>query len=189
MRQDAASTLKMKTTLKQIGIILLISGVVSFLANSVHPRKIPWVQNWSNQVEAKAKKTGIKVIPLSVALQKFQSLEDAIFIDARSAKEFEAGHISGAISIPFQSLEEQFPMVGSLIDSGQELIVYCLNRECDDSLMLATELQAMGAENLVLYIDGFEVWKKYGGATSSSPGSEQGVDNEDVVPPIRDMGQ
>ncbi|MDF7798703.1 rhodanese-like domain-containing protein [Pontiellaceae bacterium B1224] len=154
----------MKTILKQIGIILLISGVVSFLANSVHPRKIPWVQSWSNQVEAKAKQNGIKVIPLSVALQKFQSLEEpATFVDARSVDEFEAGHIPGALSIPFQSLEEEFPMIGSLIDSGQELIVYCQNRECDDSLLLAMELQAMGAENLVLYIDGFEVWQKYGG--------------------------
>jgi rhodanese-related sulfurtransferase len=158
----------MKTTLKQIGAILLISGVVSFLANSVHPRKIPWVQAWSNHVEAKAKKSGIKVIPLSVALQKFQSLEEpAIFIDARAPDEFAAGHIPGALSVPFQSLEELFPIIGSLIDSGQELIVYCKNRECDDSLMLATELQAMGAENLTLFVDGFEVWQHYGGSTEA----------------------
>ena len=152
----------MKTTLKQIGIILLFSGVVSFLANSVHPRKIPWVQSWSNHVEAKARKAGISVIPLSVALQKFQSLE-ATFLDARPADEFETGHISGALSLPFQSLEESFQTIGKLLDSSKELIVYCTNRECDDALLLATELQAMGAENLVLYIDGFELWKKHGG--------------------------
>lgn len=168
----------MKTTLKQIGIILLFSGVVSFLANSVHPRKIPWVQNWSNHTEAKAKTNGIKVIPLSVALQKFQSLENGTFIDARPRDEFERGHIPSAISLPFQTLEEQFPMIGSLIDSSRELIVYCNNRDCDDSLMLALELQAMGAENLTLFVDGFEVWEKYGGATSSSP-----VDSEDTIPP------
>ena len=45
-------------------------------------------------------------------------------------------------------------------------------------LLLAAELQAMGAESLTLYIDGFEVWKKYGGATSSSP-----ADIADTVPP------
>ena len=157
----------MKPVLKQIVAILLISGVVSFLVNCVHPRKIPWVQQWSNHIEAKAKKNGIKVIPFSVALQKFQSLENIAFIDARSAEEFEAGHITGAISVPLQSLEEQFPILGNLIDSGKELIVYCKNRTCDDSLMLALELKAMGAENLALYIDGFEVWHKYGGATEA----------------------
>jgi rhodanese-related sulfurtransferase len=167
----------MTVTLKRIGIILLVCGMVAVIANSVHPRNIPWVQNWSNHIEAKAKRNGIKVIPLSVALRKFQSLEDVAFIDARSVEEFEAGHIAGAVSVPFQSLEEQFPMIGSLIDSGQELIVYCKNRECDDSLMLAFELKAMGAENLMLYIDGFEIWHKYGG-TSEAGGP----------PAVRDAG-
>lgn len=153
----------MKTTCKQIGIILLVSGFFALIANVVHPRKIPWVQDWSNHVEAKARKAGIRMIPLSVALIKFQSLE-AVFIDARSREEFAAGHIPRALSVPFQTLDQQFPMLGSLMDSGRELIVYCSNRDCDDGLMLAKELQAMGAANLLLYIDGFEAWEKYGGA-------------------------
>ncbi|MEE9367583.1 MAG: rhodanese-like domain-containing protein [Pontiella sp.] len=158
----------MNPTIKRIGVILLVSGVVAWVANSVHPRKIPWVQDWSGQVEAKAKKQKIKVIQLSVALQKYSSSE-CVFIDARSATEFSVGHILGAVSIPFQSLEEQFPTIITLLDSGKELVIYCQNRDCDDSLMLAMALQAMGASNLVLYVDGFELWKKYGGATSSSP--------------------
>jgi rhodanese-related sulfurtransferase len=153
----------MAPSFKRTGTILLVSGVVAVVANSVHPRKIPWVQNWSNHVEAKARKAGIKAIPLSVALEKFQALE-SIFIDARPAPEFGRGHIPGAVSIPFQSLEEQFPILGNLVDSGKKLVVYCQNRECDDSLLLAIELQAMGASNLVLYVDGFELWEKYGGA-------------------------
>ncbi len=31
------------------------------------------------------------------------------------------------------------------------------------AIMLAMELQAMGCSNLVLYIDGFELWEKHGG--------------------------
>ena len=50
--------------------------------------------------------------------------------------------------------------------------------------MLATELQAMGAENLTLYIDGFEVWKKYGGASSILPESVRAVDGVEPVPPV-----
>ena len=76
-------------------------------------------------------------------------------------------HISGAISVPFQSLEELFVTIGELIDSGKELVVYCKNRECDDSLMLAIELQAIGCSNLVLYVDGFELWEEYVGAVET----------------------
>jgi len=153
----------MKTTLRQIGMILLVSGFCALAANLVHPRQIPWVQDWSRHVEAKARTQSIKVIPFSVALQKFQALE-SIFVDARQANEFSAGHISGAVSLPFQSLEDHFDVVSQLIDSGKELVVYCKNRECDDSLMLAIELQAMGAEDLVLYVDGFALWEKHDGA-------------------------
>ena len=61
-------------------------------------------------------------------------------------------------------LEEEFDVIVTLLDSGKELVIYCQNRDCDDSLLLATALQAMGTSNLVLYVDGFELWKKHGGA-------------------------
>jgi rhodanese-related sulfurtransferase len=163
---EASSTI-MKTSCKQIGLILLVSGFLALIANSVHPRKIPWVQDWSRHVEAKAAKRRIKVIPLSVALRKFQ-LAESVFIDARPPEEFEAGHIPGAISVPFQSMDEHFKTLGRLIDSGRELVLYCKNRECDDALLLATELQAMGAGSPVLYVDGFELWKKHGGAVEAA---------------------
>ena len=167
----------MSTILRRIGIILLVSGVVTVVANRLHPRRIPWVQDWSKQVEAQAAKQDIKVIPLTVALERFRSGE-SLFVDARSADHFAKGHISGAVSVPFEQFDELFPVIVDLIDSGRELVVYCSNRECDDALLLAIELRAMGCSNAVLYIDGFEVWQTYGGATSSSP-----MDRGAAVPP------
>jgi len=142
---------------------MLVSGFLALVANTVHPRKIPWVQDWSNLVEGKAREAGIKVVPLSVALNKHR-MGQSVFIDARPAKEFAAGHISGAVSVPFQELDDHFFTLGQLVDAGKELVPYCKNRDCDDGLMLAKELQAMGAGNVVLYIDGFELWAKHGGA-------------------------
>ncbi len=152
----------MKSTTQRIGTILLAGGVLAGVVNGVHPRRIPWVQDWSRYVESRAAKQKIPVIPLSVALKKFQDSE-AVFVDARPAEEFTAGHVPGAVSIPFQSLEDFFPTLGKLADSGKELVVYCSNRECDDGLLLATELRSMGAERLLLFVDGFDLWKKYGG--------------------------
>ena len=57
----------MKTTPKQIGIILLVSGFLALIANSLHPRKIPWVQDWSHQVEKRARRGNIPAIPFAVA--------------------------------------------------------------------------------------------------------------------------
>ncbi len=166
----------MKTTAKQTVVILLASAVLAVVANRVHPRRIPWVQDWTRQVEDQAVKQNIKVIPLTVALGKFHSGE-ALFVDARSADHFAQGHISGAVSVPFERFDELFPFIVDLIDSGRELVVYCTNRECDDALLLASMLKELGGSNTGLYIDGFEFWQKHGGATSSSP-----VDREDAVP-------
>ena len=152
----------MKATAKQIGYILLVSGVVAVVANSVHPRRIPWMQDWSMQVETQAEEQGIQVIPLSDALGKFHSAE-AVFVDARPADHYARGHIPGAVSVPFDQFDAFFPVIIDLIDSGRELVVYCTDRECDDALLLATELQHMEYSNVVLYVDGFEFWKKHGG--------------------------
>jgi rhodanese-related sulfurtransferase len=169
----------MKAIAKQIGAILFIGGVAALLANTVHPRRIPWVQDWSIHAEAKARQAGVKVVPLSVALQKFQEGQ-AVFIDARPAKEFREGRIPGAVSVPFQNLDDHFLVLGELVDSGKELVLYCKSRGCDDGLMLAKELQAMGATKLVLYIDGFELWEKHGGAV------EQNRDQRSRLQPATD---
>jgi rhodanese-related sulfurtransferase len=149
-------------TFRNILAILFAAALVAAVANLVHPRKIPWVQDWSSHIEAKAKKLGIKVVPLSTALRK-HGAPGTVFIDARPAAEFAAGHVAGALSVPMQSLGEHFETVGELIDSGQELVVYCRSRDCDDALALLIELRAIGAERLVFYVDGFAAWKKYGG--------------------------
>lgn len=148
----------MSATLKRIGIILLLSGVVAVVANMVHPRHIPWAQSWSNHVEARARKAGIKVIPLSVALEI-----QAQFIDVRSREKFDRGHIPDALSIPLGNWEDSFLALASHVEAKAPMVFYCSNRACDDALLLALEVQQFGGTNIVLYVDGFELWEQHGG--------------------------
>jgi rhodanese-related sulfurtransferase len=149
----------MKATLKQIGIILLVSGFLAFIANTLHPRRLPWVQDWSNHVEARARQAGIRAIPFSVALDA----TEAQFIDVRPHAAFDQGHIPGALSIPLDEWEESYLQLADWVESETPLTLYCSSRECDDALTLALLIQEFGGTQLVLYIDGFEVWEKYGG--------------------------
>ncbi|MBN2163742.1 MAG: rhodanese-like domain-containing protein [Pontiellaceae bacterium] len=153
----------MKTTIRQIGLILFVSGFLAVLANTVHPRKIPWVQDWSHQVESRAKDLRIRVVPFSGA-KKLHADEEALFVDARSETDYTAGHIPDAVSLPFEALDEHFEQIMEWTDSDQELVVYCSNRECDDALLLSAELKSMGVSNLTLFIDGFDSWKTFGEA-------------------------
>ena len=131
------------------------------VANLVHPHRIPWVQDWSNYVEAKAVQAGIEVIPLGLALSLHEAGEHW-FVDARSAMEFEKGHIPKALCLPFEDLDNQFQALEQVLESDVPLVVYCTHRECDDALLLAIELRDMGRSNLLYYVDGFELWEESG---------------------------
>ncbi len=148
----------MGTTLKRAGMILLVSGVVAVVANTVHPRRIPWVQSWSNHVEARAREAGVRVMPLSVALEA-----RARFVDARPREEFERGRIPAALSVPLGEWEDAFALLADLVESNGPMVLYCGNRDCDDALLLALEIQTFGGTNLFLYSDGFEAWEEHGG--------------------------
>lgn len=150
----------MKATAKQIGLLLLAAAALAVMANVVHPRRIPWVQDWSRQVEKQAEQRGVRMVSPAVALELFRS-GNVTFIDARPEAEFLNGHIPGAVSVPFGQLDEKIPQIMRLIDSGHVLVIYCSNRMCDDALLLAAEIKAMGGDAL-LFIDGFDSWAKHG---------------------------
>jgi rhodanese-related sulfurtransferase len=141
--------------------LMVVSLLLSLLINAIHPHGIPLVQDWSYYVESKARAAGIAVIPLGVAFSRYQS-GDGLFVDARKPEEYAAGHIPHAVSIPFNHLEEAFEALEVVFLSDRQIIVYCKNRECDDALGLAIELEAMGISNVLYYVDGFDRWEASG---------------------------
>ena len=151
----------MKIVRIQIIALLLLAGMLSGTANLFSPHRIPWVQDWSQRVEAKAREEGIPLISFSTAKKQLEQKE-TFFIDARPADDFRDAHILGAISLPFETIDDQFEQAIELIDSKKPLVVYCSNSECDDALYLALELKKMGAEKISLYLDGFDFWQTHG---------------------------
>jgi rhodanese-related sulfurtransferase len=158
----------MKPFTRQIGAILLTSAVLAVTANLVHPRRIPWVQRWDRYIEARAAEEKIEAVPLSKALD-FLFAGSHRFVDARSAKEYMQGRIKGAVSLPFNALAENLEALELVLGTKQPAVIYCRNRDCDDALMLALELRDMGKSNLVLYIDGYEIWQEAGAPVEVRP--------------------
>ncbi len=151
----------MRAITKQIGTILLVSAVLAGVVNLVHPRQIPWIQDWSHQVEEQALQNGMKVIPVAMAVDLFE-MQAVLFVDARAPGEFNEGHIPGALNVPLQAWEDHLMMLFDYIEADTQLVVYCSNRTCDDALLLATELKKIGSD-VSLFIGGFDGWKKHGG--------------------------
>lgn len=72
---------------------------------------------------------------------------------------FEKEHIPGAINIPEEDVEDEFP---ERFEKDDEIIIYCASETCQAAPRVANKLQAMGYENVKEYEPGLEGWRARG---------------------------
>ncbi len=82
----------------------------------------------------------------------------AIFVDARTKKDYANGHIKGAINLPYDNFETE---VSHFIEPKErEIIVYCGSEDCNAGLMVAEDLIERGYTNVRVFEDGWAGWKE-----------------------------
>lgn len=103
---------------------------------------------------------GPKALGLDRALELYLG-GTAVFVDARMPDEFAAGHIPGAVNLPYDDLESHLDVLGFLPEDGL-VVTYCDGTECELSLELADELTAMGFNQVRVFFGGWEQWVEAG---------------------------
>lgn len=106
---------------------------------------------------------GIKLeIPLDEALRHHRE-QTAVFIDARSHRDYQKGHIKGSINISPQEPEDA--IVEKLVHLPKDLpiITYCDGITCQLSKDLAVKLIMHGFDNVRVLLDGWNRWLKANG--------------------------
>jgi rhodanese-related sulfurtransferase len=83
-------------------------------------------------------------------------------IDARLPAEFEAGHIEGAINIPYEKLPEYYEKLSAAVPLDAIVVCYCQSETCEDSENLAREMAFMGYTNVLRYKGGWDEWSLAG---------------------------
>jgi rhodanese-related sulfurtransferase len=86
----------------------------------------------------------------------------AIIIDARGESEYAAGHVRGALNIPYESFTEHYKELEEYVPMDATVICYCQSLTCDLSDRLAQELRLMGYEKVVLFRGGWQEWSEAG---------------------------
>ena len=79
------------------------------------------------------------------AKARMDSGDEIIVLDVRTQKEFDAGHIKGAILVPNETIIDKQPKL--LPDLDAEILVYC--RSGNRSAQAAKKLIAIGYTNVV----------------------------------------
>jgi rhodanese-related sulfurtransferase len=147
--------------LSKTAIILLVGTGVGLIYNVFSPSGIPFrtpVQpslpdqvGWSLHVE------GLRVT-LADAKQAFDRKE-ATFIDARSARDYVAGHIPGALNLPVSEFESRSREALKRLPRDIRIITYCSGEQCQSSVTLARVLiERLGYSRTQVFFDGWHAW-------------------------------
>jgi rhodanese-related sulfurtransferase len=104
--------------------------------------------------------------PLQVDLPlvaKLVAADAALVVDAREASEFAAGHIPGAVNVPFDDAYRNPGRLETLEPRGRPIVVYCSGGTCESSRMLAEMLvRDHGKRRVLVFEAGFPEWANSG---------------------------
>ena len=119
-----------------------------------------WSQKASSGVSgnAEAKPFGGIMTP-EKAKELLASEEGIVLLDVRTAEEFAAGHLPGAVNIDVESPD--FAAGIASLDPGKPYALYC--RSANRSKVAMTAMQAAGFTNLYDRAGGINAWKSAGG--------------------------
>src|SRR5690606_34718868 len=98
----------------------------------------------------------------------------AVFVDARNAEEFIAGHVENAMHLPPESFRGAMPRKAVDYLLGQVVVVYCGGGLCDASENVAKYLQqAQIPAEIYVFKDGYPAWAAAGFPTQTGPDTYQ----------------
>lgn len=103
--------------------------------------------------------TKINMIPIEKLLEMRLNEEEFTLIEVLAPRQYEKGHIPGAINIPLQALgrtaKEKF-------NPNDRLVVYCSSYICQASTNAAQKLVQLGFENVSDFSAGKAGWEQAG---------------------------
>lgn len=122
------------------------------------------LQTPSEAVSAAIQKDKLELVDYKYARSKLGSgmrwNTDALFIDARPDKKYNAGTIPSSIQIHDGDFDEQVSRIAN-VAKDKEIIVFCQGWDCVKSANTAAKLKKAGYSNVKLYQAGFPDWEKY----------------------------
>jgi rhodanese-related sulfurtransferase len=84
---------------------------------------------------------------------------DAVFIDARYARDFEAGHLEGALSVPVDANDVKRETAMAQVAKDARIVVYCQSAGCKFAEKVAIEFMRDGFSNVSIFKGGWSEWE------------------------------
>lgn len=91
---------------------------------------------------------------------KIETGEQFVLVDALPPMSFAHSHLPGAINLPPERVDGS--IAKRIPDKNVEIVVYCANPECEDSVDTARRLLALDYTNVRHYAGGKNGWRDAG---------------------------
>ena len=93
--------------------------------------------------------------------QKLERGDDFVLIDALAPMVYAHSHLPGAINMPPNAVDE-VRCAKRMPDLDVEIVVYCANAGCSDSVATGERLRELGYTNVRHYDGGKDEWRSLG---------------------------
>ena len=93
--------------------------------------------------------------------RKLDAGESFVLVDALAPMIYAHSHLPEAINLPAAAVDPT-RVARRIPDRDTEIVVYCANADCDDSLFTARKLTELGYTNVLHYAGGKDEWRELG---------------------------
>jgi rhodanese-related sulfurtransferase len=91
---------------------------------------------------------------------KLASTDRPVLVEALPEKYYAAKHLPGALHLPHDQVDALAPAV--LAQKHTPIVVYCANRQCQNSHIAAHRLSVLGYGDVSVYAGGKQDWEEGG---------------------------
>ena len=87
---------------------------------------------------------------------KIERGDDFVLVDALAPMSYARSRLPGAVNLPLEWVDERSER--RIPDFGTEIVVYCVDMECDSSVRVGERLRQLGYRNVRHYAGGKKDW-------------------------------
>jgi rhodanese-related sulfurtransferase len=92
--------------------------------------------------------------------ERMERSDGLVLVDALSPTSYAMSRLPGAINLPPDAVDEWAPR--RIPDLGAEVVVYCMDADCDSSVVVARRLIELGYRDVRHYAEGKQDWVEAG---------------------------
>ncbi|MDW7967608.1 MAG: rhodanese-like domain-containing protein [Thermoanaerobaculum sp.] len=155
--------------MKEAAVLLAAVLVLGTLANLLPARHIAW---WGKGLEPPRLGQDFQRLDVDSAHLMWESLPQVVFVDTRTAAEYAAGHIPGALRLELPSLASMLtPHLREQLTKAHVIVLYGSSLEGDEEQLLAQALRREIPALPMPYVlvGGFPMWQAAGYPTEVQP--------------------